>query len=55
MLTTTDDPQDVDRCYRLGCNSYMVKPLNYERFAQAIENLASLVPMLEVPAIKDAG
>ena len=53
MLTTTDDPLEVDRCYRLGCNSYMVKPLNYEKFAEAIENFASLIPMLEVPSLQN--
>src|SRR5262249_4033103 len=27
MLTTTDDPREVERCHALGCSSYIVKPV----------------------------
>jgi CheY-like chemotaxis protein len=39
MLTTTDSPQEVERCYDLGCNIYIVKPVNYMKFSEAIRNL----------------
>ena len=29
MLTTTDDPREVERCHAIGCASYMVKPVDY--------------------------
>src|SRR5438105_2003731 len=29
MLTTTDDPREVGRCHELGCNNYIVKPVDY--------------------------
>jgi CheY-like chemotaxis protein len=33
ILTTTDDPREVSRCYELGCNVYITKPVDYEQFA----------------------
>jgi CheY-like chemotaxis protein len=47
VLTTTDDKYEVDRCYSLGCNSYVVKPINYEAFGQAIESLGALLKSLK--------
>ena len=35
MLTTTDDPREVERCHAIGCASYIVKPVDYEKFAEA--------------------
>src|SRR5258707_2786966 len=32
MLTTTDDPREVQRCYELGCSVYITKPVVYEDF-----------------------
>jgi CheY-like chemotaxis protein len=34
VLTTTDDSQEIKRCYELGCNVYITKPVNYESFRQ---------------------
>lgn len=36
MLTTTDDPREVARCYDLGCSIYVTKPVEYEAFVEAI-------------------
>jgi CheY-like chemotaxis protein len=36
VLTTTDDPREVKRCYELGCGSYVTKPVEYDRFVEAI-------------------
>ncbi len=47
VLTTTDDKYEVDRCYSLGCNSYVVKPINYEAFGQAIQNLGALLKTMK--------
>jgi len=49
MLTTTDDPREVERCHGIGCNSYIVKPVDYEKFAQAIEKLGLFLSLVEVP------
>ena len=49
MLTTTDDPQEVDRCYGLGCNVYITKPVEYEGFATAIRQLGLFLAVMKVP------
>ncbi|HYV26906.1 MAG TPA: response regulator [Candidatus Eisenbacteria bacterium] len=51
MLTTTDDPREVERCHALGCSSYIVKPVDYDKFAEAIKNLGLFVSLVEVPQI----
>jgi CheY-like chemotaxis protein len=51
MLTTTDDPREVARCHELGCNNYIVKPVDYEKFAEAIEQLGLFISLVQVPEI----
>ncbi len=36
MLTTSDENEDIDTAYLLGANSYLVKPLNFEQFADVM-------------------
>lgn len=51
MLTTTDDPREVDRCHDLGCSSYIVKPVDYEKFAEAIKSLGLYISLVQVPEV----
>lgn len=51
MLTTTDDPREVERCHTIGCASYIVKPVDYEKFADAIKNLGFYISLVEIPEI----
>ncbi len=51
MLTTTEDPREVQRCHQLGCNSYIVKPVDYDKFAEAIKNFGLYVSLVQVPEI----
>ncbi|MCX6848435.1 MAG: response regulator [Verrucomicrobia bacterium] len=51
MLTTTDDPREIERCHLLGCNSYIVKPVDYDKFAEAIKQLGMFVSLVQVPEI----
>jgi len=53
MLTTTDDPREVARCHELGCNNYIVKPVDYEKFAEAIKQLGLFISLVQVPEIHD--
>lgn len=39
ILTSSKEDPDVKKCYSLGANSYIVKPVNFEGFAEAIRNL----------------
>ena len=50
VLTTTDDAQEIKRCYELGCNVYITKPVNYESFANAIRQLGLFFSVIQVPA-----
>jgi CheY-like chemotaxis protein len=54
MLTTTDDLREVERCHQLGCNVYIQKPVDYDRFAEAIRRLGLFVTLLLVPPVKSA-
>jgi CheY-like chemotaxis protein len=49
VLTTTDDSQEIKRCYELGCNVYITKPVNYESFANAIRQLGLFFSVMQVP------
>lgn len=53
VLTTTDHPKDIDRCYALGCNMFMTKPVGYEAFSEAIRKLGLMLTHVSVPHIKD--
>ena len=50
VLTTTDDAAEIQRCYDLGCNVYITKPVNYESFANAIRQLGLFFSVMQVPA-----
>jgi two-component system response regulator len=39
ILTSSNQHPDIHRCYHLGANSYIVKPLEFDRFVEAIRNL----------------
>jgi len=49
VLTTTDDQREIQRCYDLGANVYITKPLNYESFANAIKQLGLFLSVMQVP------
>src|SRR6478609_8122591 len=51
MLTTTDDPREVERCHALGCSTYIVKPVLYEKFAEAINRMGLFVSLVQVPQL----
>ena len=50
VLTTTDDSNEIKRCYELGCNVYIIKPVNYESFANAIRQLGLFFSVIQVPS-----
>ncbi len=56
MLTTTDNPAEINRCYQLGCNFYIVKSSDYTEFTKTLENLSTilLIPGLIIPEINFA-
>jgi CheY-like chemotaxis protein len=48
MLTTTDDPREIQRCYQLGCNVYVTKPVEYEPFIEAIRRLGFFLQIVKI-------
>ena len=49
VLTTTDDAREIQRCYDLGANVYITKPVNYDGFAHAIRQLGLFFSVMQVP------
>lgn len=49
VLTTTDDKTEVQKCYDLGCNVYITKPVDYDAFATAIRQLGLFLSVMKVP------
>ncbi|PCH59882.1 MAG: two-component system response regulator [SAR86 cluster bacterium] len=39
VLTTSSDERDIEQCYRYGANSYILKPVNFESYIEAIQRL----------------
>ncbi|MCB1419169.1 MAG: response regulator [Notoacmeibacter sp.] len=49
VLTTTDDQSEIEKCYELGANVYVTKPVDYEGFANAIRQLGLFFSVMQVP------
>ena len=49
VLTTTDDQREIQRCYDLGANVYITKPVDYDGFANAIRQLGLFFSVMQVP------
>ena len=49
MLTTTDDPREVEKCYQMGCNVYITKPVEYEAFVEAVKRLGFFLQVVRLP------
>lgn len=47
MLTTTDDPKEVENCYKLGCNIYITKPVNFIKFAEILKRLGLFIQIVK--------
>lgn len=47
MLTTTDDPLEIDECYRLGCNLYITKPVDSMKFSEILRRLGLFIVVIE--------
>jgi CheY-like chemotaxis protein len=49
ILTTTDDVREVARCYELGCNVYITKPVDYDQFSEAMRKLGLFLMVVMIP------
>jgi CheY-like chemotaxis protein len=39
VLSSSKEAVDVDRCYERGVNSYVVKPVDFDRFTDAVQQI----------------
>lgn len=39
VMTSSKEDQDIDACYKLGVNSYVVKPVGFDNFSKAVVEL----------------
>ncbi|HTI73041.1 MAG TPA: response regulator [Candidatus Limnocylindria bacterium] len=49
MLTSSREERDIVASYRLGVNAYVVKPVDFDQFADAIRQLGLFWAVLNVP------
>lgn len=52
ILTTVNDPEEVERCHLLGCNNYIPKPALYDDFEKALEYLGLFLSIIKVPNVR---
>lgn len=50
MLTTTDDPREINRCYDMGCSVYVTKPVDPAAFVDAINRLGLFISIVSMPS-----
>ena len=55
MLTTTSEAGVIKQCYELGCSYYMVKPVDYRHFMEAVQNLGEFLSLegMRLPSISE--
>jgi two-component system, response regulator len=51
MLTSSKEDPDMRRCYELGANSYIVKPVDFDNFTEAIRNLGFYWLLVNQPPV----
>jgi two-component system response regulator len=49
ILTSSNQSPDIKKCYSLGVNSYIIKPVNFESYTQAIKELGLYWLLLNTP------
>ncbi len=55
MLTTTSDASMIRQCYELGCSYYIVKPVDYHYFMEAVQNLGEFLSLesMRLPSVSE--
>jgi CheY-like chemotaxis protein len=52
MLTSSREEPDLNKCYELGVNAYVVKPVDFKSFIDAVKNIGVFWALLnEIPRI----
>ena len=48
MLTTTDDAREVEMCYKIGCNMYITKPVDFKKFTETLKRLGLFIQIVKI-------
>jgi CheY-like chemotaxis protein len=51
VITTTDEPKEIELCHKLGCNSYITKPIDYDKFVEVIKQLGLFLKIIQCPSL----
>ncbi len=49
IITTTDEPGTIRKCYELGCKGYIIKPVDYDRFIETVRELGEFLLKMDAP------
>lgn len=49
ILTTTEDSREVHKCYDLGCNVFITKPVDYDQFVDAVRKIGLFISIVQIP------
>lgn len=52
VFTEQDDPQTIDRCYDLGCSTYIVKPGEKEGLDECVKKIGYFLSVIEITSVK---
>jgi CheY-like chemotaxis protein len=55
ILTSSRESQDLEACYRLGANAYVMKPVKFTDFVEAIKSIGVFWALLNEPPPNSAG
>lgn len=55
MVSTMEDPVEIERCCRLGCSNYFVKPVEFDQFSRAMGELGNYIKDVIYPEITNGG
>lgn len=53
MLTSSREEPDLEKCYELGVNAYVVKPVNFKDFIDAVQHIGIFWALLNEHPIKE--
>lgn len=51
IMTSSDEPYDIDSCYASGANSYVRKPVNFDDFSKAVERVGLYWILTNEPSV----
>jgi two-component system response regulator len=49
VLTSSRQEPDIEKCYQLGANSYIVKPVDFDKLVEAVSELGVYWLLLNEP------